>query len=468
MNRESVIPELPSELLEAIAPPSRGRVVLVLGAGCSLESPTGLPLSGDLAAECHRRLVADTILSHDEVDDNRNLSSLAEAVFRKTGSQRALIDRLEPDRFRNAEPNEGYLIMGALLLEEAVANTVTLNFDRAASAALTQLGARAEVSTIRNPEDHGLFGTGALIYLHRDIDSPPDDLILRTGQLEEAWREHWEEVVVQRVLAGPVTVFVGLGNPASALVETTKRIHAALDGNSQARAYVVDPTPREDSQFAAALEIAPEAYFCMGWGEFMGTLAQRVLIEHRAHIERECDALINELGIEAEDVADLCDRLVALGLVGLGRLRAAWMLHGSSYLSQRRTMPLRPLGALVLGIAMLERVSGRQARFSADGLVEFADGPYITRVVVCSGGGWMNRAAVEAKLSERLEAIRGRGDTPSAVLVAGMEDSPDIATPSNIAADTDPDDLVTGPSHLPIVKLTNLRADHGLIHEVIG
>jgi len=41
--------KLPADLLSAISQLS-GRVVLVVGVGCSAEPPTSLPLSGELAA----------------------------------------------------------------------------------------------------------------------------------------------------------------------------------------------------------------------------------------------------------------------------------------------------------------------------------------------------------------------------------------------------------------------------------
>ena len=181
MNRETAIPKLPARLLEAISSPSGRRVVLVLGAGCSKEEPTSLPLAGELSAGCYRLLVEDGVLQHDEVESPNDLSAVAEAVVQKTGGQHELIVRFRPDRFRLAEPNDGYLIMAALFLEGAIADTLTLNFDLAARTALASLGAGASVSTIRGPEGHTQLGARNLIYLHRDIDSPPDEIILRKG-----------------------------------------------------------------------------------------------------------------------------------------------------------------------------------------------------------------------------------------------------------------------------------------------
>ena len=466
MNRESATSKLPANLLQAISSPSGGRVVLVLGAGCSNESPTALPLAGDLSAECHRKLVADGILSEGEVNDRRDLSAVAEAVVQKTGSQRDLIERFPPDAFRNVKPNEGYLIMAALLIEGVLTDTLTLNFDFAARTALAHLGAGAKVSTVRGPEDYTRLGARNLIYLHRDIDSSPDGIILRTTALEEAWQGHWEETIAQRVLAGPIVVFVGLGSPASVLVETTKRIIRAI-GKAQVSVYVVDPLTHEDSRFASALEIATEDYLRMGWGEFMCALAQRVVEEHRAAVEHGCEFLIQDHGIETEDVADLCSRLAEVGLVRLGQLRAAWMLHNEPYLPHGQGGLLHHFSNLVLAIRMVERISGRQAEFGEDGLVDFCRGGYVTRAMVCSGGGLMTGARVEAELSRRREVMQRQGRAPSLALVAGVEPGQDIVTPSDIIADADPDDLVTGPARLWVVNVAKLLSNPELISEMI-
>ena len=72
---------LPSDLLEAISSTGGGRVALVIGAGCSLEEPTGLPLSREVSREIHRMLVADGILDHGECADPDDLSAVTDAFL---------------------------------------------------------------------------------------------------------------------------------------------------------------------------------------------------------------------------------------------------------------------------------------------------------------------------------------------------------------------------------------------------
>ena len=262
-------------------------------------------------------------------------------------------------------------------------------------------------------------------------------------------------------------MFVGLGTPASVLVETTKRILASI-GTTKANVYVVDPIAHEDSSIADALGIPSEDYLCIGWSEFMRALAQRVVEEHRAAIEHDCDELGKELHHENEDVSELCRRLAEIGLVRLGQLRAAWMLEGGSYLPHDPGIPLHLFSSLVLGVRLVERLSDRQANFVDEGLVEFSQDDRVARVMVCSGGGWMSYARIETELRNRQELLRSLGKASSVALVGGVESSTDMATPSDIVAGTDPHDLVTGPDHLTIVNITQLRADTELVHEVVG
>jgi hypothetical protein len=85
---------LPSELLQAVSSPGGGRMALVLGAGCSVEHPTGIQVSTICSLEIHRLLVADGILEDDECAKPEDLSAVADAVFKKHGSQRAVVERL--------------------------------------------------------------------------------------------------------------------------------------------------------------------------------------------------------------------------------------------------------------------------------------------------------------------------------------------------------------------------------------
>lgn len=348
---------MPEEILEAISHESGGRVVLVIGAGTSHDEPTNLPLAGALARECYERLVADHVISRDAcgVDDQNDLSAIADVIFEITESQQALVDRFPPQRFLRAEPNEGNLIAAALMREGKVPTILSLNFDLAQDTALTSVGAGTEVTTIAGPHEHDRIGVLNLIHLHRSIREPPDDLILRTAQLDSAWKGGWEEVIAQRVVSGSITVFVGLGSPSAVLIESTKRLIRAV-GN-RTTVYVVDPAPVASSKFFNALELDSATYLQLGWIEFLDTLANRVLAANRAELEGECAAMIDDNDWDDEDVSGVCERLYALGLLRIGRLRAQWLLRKTSYAPHSREREvLQMLADLVIAIALLARL----------------------------------------------------------------------------------------------------------------
>src|SRR4051812_636618 len=109
--------QIPVVLLTAIGQPGIGRVAFVLGAGCSFEPPTDLPLSKPLAEDSHRQLVLNGVLADGDCADPGDLSCVADAVFARCGRQRELVEVLPRMRMRMARPNEGSLIAAALLLE---------------------------------------------------------------------------------------------------------------------------------------------------------------------------------------------------------------------------------------------------------------------------------------------------------------------------------------------------------------
>lgn len=116
--------------------------MLVTGAGTSIEPPTAIPLAWQCSSDAHSRLIADGVLDVGDCNDPYDLSALADAVVQKTKSQEALVSRLAIEPMRNAKPNDGHLIAIALMIEGAISNIVTLNYDLAFSNAISELGIR--------------------------------------------------------------------------------------------------------------------------------------------------------------------------------------------------------------------------------------------------------------------------------------------------------------------------------------
>lgn len=456
---------VPADLLHAVAE-CQGRVVLVVGAGCSIEHPTGLKLASEYAAEVHRQLVLDGVLDDGECNDPRDLSLVASTVWARHGSQAPVVERLPRAEFRTARPNDGYLIAAALLREGAVSCVLTLNFDLAMSSALTELSA-SDVQVIVGPQHLPYLGSSTVIYLHRNVDeSNLERWIVRREALEEQWREAWQEVVARRVMAAPVTVFAGLGSPAAVLTETVSRIRAAV--SDVLKTYVVDPA--EATAFQASLDLPLAAHLRMGWVDFMRRLGSRVAAEHRATLEAAARTLCAEHGWddESEHAPSLCTRFSALGIVLSGKLKALWLLDTKAYAPDDERRGL--IADLLLAIGLVERELGATAHFREDGVVEFRqDAMIVTSVLVVSGGGTRRWTALEPRVRAIAASLRAE-TRPACAMLSGVQGSrpQQIAPPENLVSGDSGDDIITGEPLITLVTIDELRNDPGRIRALVA
>jgi hypothetical protein len=462
--------DLPPDLRQAISSTGGAKVALVLGAGCSVEAPTGLPVSSSISQEIHRLLVADGVLKNGDCTDPTDLSLVADAVFCKTHSQRAVVERFrERYDLKLATPNRGYYIAAAMLCEGAISSVVTLNFDLALSTALSELGAGQIVGVVERPEDLPLQKAINIYYLHRNVNAADPELwVLRTAALAEEWRGHWEPIIANRVLTAPVVVFAGLGTPVAVLIESTRLLREALMGTR--RIYQADPGEREDSKFFGALNIDPAAYLQCGWGELMEEFSRRLSLEQVAQLRDAIDRKVREDRLEAEDVSCFVNRFESLGLVKLGKLRASWLLHDKPYCPVDSSAS-GLLADLVLALAMLARVSGALPVVADDGVVEFhRDGQAVSSYLIASGRGYRGRPAIEARIESRSPDHRSRAAPPRGVLVGGTSDAWDVPTtpPKDILqGDQIEEDLVSGPMTLPLIHIDELRRNQDLIQKLV-
>lgn len=450
------VPALPADLLHAVAE-CQGRVTLVVGAGCSIEEPTGLKLASAYAAEAFRQLVLDGLLNETECDDPDDLSLVASAVLARNGSQAPLVERLPRSAFRTARANDGYLIAAALLREGAVSCLLTLNFDLAMSSALTELSA-SDVEVIAGPQHLAHLGSAAVIYLHRNVDEADlERWILRREALEEEWHDDWQEVVARRVMASPVTVFAGLGSPAAVLTETVTRIRAAV--NDRFKAYVVDPA--ETTPFQTALDLPAEAHLRAGWGDFMRQLGKRVTAEHCRALEAAARELCvdHEWDEEAPHAPSICSRFADLGLVFMGKLRALWLLDPQAYAPEDTRRGL--IADLLLGVGLVERELGATAYFREDGVVEFRQGSTIVAsTLLASGGGTRRWAALEPRVRSAAARLRTEA-RPVFAILGGVQGAPpeSIAPPEDLLLGEQTEDIIAGDLIVNLVMIDDLRAD---------
>lgn len=465
----TAVPGLPADLLHATAE-RRRQVALVVGAGCSLEAPTGLKLARTYAEDAHAQLLRDGVLADGDCIDPADLSALASAVFVKTGSQADLVLRLPVNGFRLARPNKGYLLAAALLREGVIETLLTLNFDLAMTAALTAVCA-TEIAVIPGPTAAARLASSTVVYLHRNVDeADPDRWILRTEALETEWQDGWEETVARRVLTCPALVFAGLGSPAAVLTKTVARIRESL-GTDGHRAYVVDPSAT--TPFADALDLPPEAHIRVGWCAFMEELAGRVVEEFASELLAAARALCEAHAWhdESEYVPALSKRFHAVGLLAVGKMRSRWLLSPEDYVPD--SSGVRGLIAdLLLAVGLVERGLGDvDAEFDEDGAVDLVkDGTVRSRVLPVSGKGYLRWSALEPLVMDSLTRYPGRR-APECVLVGGLVGGvgAEVGPPEDLVTGTRADDLVTGFTTPLIVPLDDLRSG-GIerLAEVIG
>ena len=459
---------LPAPLLQAISARPGGRVALIIGAGCSVEDPTNLPMAKAIAVEAHQRLLADSVLQAGECPNPEDLSSVAEAVFTKTGLQGPLVERMNPQRFQSAEPNQGYLLAAALLRENAIASLMTLNFDYAIGSALSQLGARDTVTIIRGPQDHSQMGLVNVIFLHRSAFSPFEDWILRTTALETGWQGRWEEVVASRVLTSPVTVFAGLGSPSRVLIETTRKIREAIPNGTNV--YQVDPLEPDKSAFFSQLNIPAGSYVQLSWGPFMKELADRLLEQHRIELRNSCDDMTAAENIEHENTAPICERFVGLGLLGFGKLRARWMLQRTSYVTHAG-LDLAWIANLLLAIALIERKTGTRAIICEDGIVElYREDQIVSTLIFAHGRGSKRWLSVEAALHTLVAEHSRRNPRPRRAVVAGVQGPrrPAVGPPVNIVPTESSSSILPHAATIETVDVEELRSDGPAVARLVA
>lgn len=457
----------PSDLLNAISKPEGGQVVLVTGAGCSVEPPTNLPLSKDLSIDIHRRLVEDGILDSGDCDNPQDLSKVTDAVWAKTGHQHEFVRRFPINDFRFAEPNFGHLLAAALLYEQALGCIMTLNFDLAFTNALSALGARG-INVISKPEDYGNLGLSNLIYLHRNVDADADYWVLRSEALEKDWNNGWEKVITERVVSTPVTVFVGLGTQIGVLEESTLRILHKLRGI--VKVYQVDPEEVSESSLFEKLGLSDDEYLQMTWCKFVELLAIRLVHEHQASLEQACSKQIQDHGWEEEDIHGLCNRLIEDNLLKIGKIRARWTINPTNYLPNREINP-KLIADLLIAVGFIERNSGSQAIFHPDGTIEFQKDSFnVGYVIAANGQGYTRWQAIEQKIKQSPQYHVLSQDGTIRVIVSGAPSSrmEEVATPENIIWEGEPDSIIPGQSKIKMYNIDLLREEPDLIKELFS
>jgi hypothetical protein len=432
-----------------------------------------LPMASECSEKAHRALVLDKILEEGDCPDPSDLSLLADTVYQKNEEKQGeLVKRLPILKFRTVTPNQGCLLAAALLREQALRGVLTLNFDLGMVNALSAVGMDDDVAVLMGPEDHGRMGTTNLVYLHRSAEADHEEWILRTEEIEGGWSEKWEEVVSGLLIGGPFTVFAGLGSPAGVLVATAEKIKKAVPEG--AALLQVDPLPAEESKMRERLGIEDEDYLQMGWCQFMEKLGARVLARQRDELYDACKEIINREGFNDGDPRDVCDRLAELDLLGVGYIRARWLLRNSQHYLPQGKVDVELIATLVLAIALIERRTGTTASFQTDGVVEFIkEGRVRSAILVASGAGTRSWSTLEAELTRppAFERIR-RLVEPRRALVAGVGPRVEVAPPPSVIGGDEEDaggeSILGDEVDLTMRSVDEVRTDPQLLEEMIA
>lgn len=440
---------LPPSFFASLTAEGGGRVVLVTGAGSSMDWPTNLRSGADYSEEAHHRLVEDGVLEVGDCTTPRDLSLLADVVYAKTSSQLELTRRLPVGQWQTPAPNSGHLIAAALLIEGVLRSIVTLNYDLALQNALAQLGKPPSVTIARGPEDHERMGSRTLIYLHRSVESPPETWVLRKSDLEGSWKENWEEVVASGALSAPTTLFAGLGSPAAVLTDTAER----LSKLGRTTYYFADPYP--DNDFGRALSPFLEAAFELGWTQTMQLLSSRVASGQAKELEFCARRLADEQGLPKEGLSTAVQRISDLTIVDLGHLRSSWLLHDRQYMAADDGTAQACLSDMLLATSSISESLSAEPSISPNGLLRLRAAEEPELAVVCAhGGGVKSWSSVLARLEHRWSRFVA-GPRPRVALVAGVAGLDTV--PQDLVHDAHPDDLVRGFDRFTAVSVQEVR-----------
>ncbi len=437
---------IPAGLLQAVSFEGGGRLALVIGAGCSVEPPTDIPLAQALSTEAYRKLVEDGVLEDGECGDPDNLAVLASLIFQKTQSQRDLVSRFPLAKLKTAKPNLGHRLLVALMTEHAISYVLSLNIDLAVQNASSELGSPIEIV---DTSGQNIPASPTLIHLHGSVNRPSDSLVLRQETINVAWKGSWEQVVAQQILAAPNVLFIGLGSAAPVLSETITMITEAVGGAQTF--YQADVVPFGNSSFANQLDVPLDRYIEGGWCAVMEKLAERVANE-QIHTLRVTGTQVLRDNHNSEDeisgFSELAGRQQGLLLLAFGKLRAFARLDTKTMYLPRTQLEEEIVAEPMAKLASICRQIGLSAHPKPSGVWSLErDGRPIATALLASGGGVRRLAALESNLRHICRSISEVSlSGPDIVLIGGT-----IAEPAVVAA------------HVDIVSITN-RIDRFRYH----
>lgn len=464
---------LPASLLAALDRPGSLDVVLVVGAGCSTESPTNLELASEYSRQAHEALVRRGVIG--EIAKPWDLSELADEVVRATGSQKLLVAELPMQKMKQAKANEGYRIAAALQIDGFVRSVLSLNYDAAGTAAISELSSgyetNSEIHVVESVHDLPIHGSRSYIFLNGSSHSPSADLILTTSALKSAWVGSWTQVVVTQAMNVPVVAFVGLGSPAQVLSETLALIVTAV-GDSTSY-LLVGPGDQTASEFAVDIRIAPTNCVDATWTDFMESCAAAACDAQLRLLEGQFAAIEEQAGVVRVDVSPVTQLIRDLGLLGFGNVRKQWATASSGYHPHPLAgLELMQLADVIHFLGEIHETWGREVELNRSGYVQLraADGTSVQMQLFAPNVVIDFEAAVAKWHSMRSSAIVSQ---PELVVIARTNAPIDVVGPvdiiANRASENEAGIDIVRPSNEPEVHyMRDVRLNPDLVQGVLS
>jgi hypothetical protein len=345
---------------------------------------------------------------------------------------------------RLARANLGYKLLVALMAEGAVSHVLSLNFDLAIQNAAAELGIEIEtIAAVNEPVPI----RAALVQLHGNANSEPDQLVLRMEAMNGDWVGQWHQVVAQQVLAAPTVLFAGLGSPAPVLTSTMAMIQGALGGNKAL--YQADIVPFAQSGFAAQLEIPEQRYIQGSWDAVLTRLADRIAAQQVDSLSRNGRALLveNNYGeADLERFTHIASKLAGHSLLTLGKMRAFADLDRDKLYRPHTVRDDELMSEPMLRLVQIAERFGLDTAPTAAGTWTLQrNGQPVAQIVLATGGGVRRMAAVETRASTICGTIADNSQMPvDIVLIGGLIDAAPAFDHVDLIADEDADDIIGG------------------------
>lgn len=235
----------PASYVELASAASDGRLVLYVGAGISVPTPTLLPTSNELLAllapiveqELGVRIEPAEAQEGDPADGQLSLEKLADQA-EEAGVLPAFRDlTASVVAFRDAPPNYSHRA-AALLLREGSVSLFSVNWDRCIERGAAQEAGFYIDATVTEADRAVRFAACRFHKIHGCATQPPS-LLITSSDLEDP--PEWVEHMVGAELGANTIVFVGLGTVGGYVRARVAQVLEAI--GDDAAVWLADPYP---------------------------------------------------------------------------------------------------------------------------------------------------------------------------------------------------------------------------------